>query len=273
VAPATFAGSRTGRGTGRPHPQTGKRGSDRARTISHELLSAAGCCGGDPFRDLNVFLLWVFRNVNLSCNDGTNVNLALDTTAVTALASAVSSMSLYPAGDSALACGLSQTASAPPGSGNPNIDYAVGCGRALLVACVNNSPIRVETNFALNAHVDAASNGTSGTGTFNVTVPKSATAACPPGGHTGGHFNGRIECVLVSGNTAQATLRVTQASGQFAGGEGVRLVVNVRDSGMPGGTGDLITVTFPSGPGLCAFGPFSATHSVDNGNITVHQVS
>ena len=37
-----------------------------------------------------------------------------------------------------------------------------------------------ETNFALNARVDAASNGTAGTGTFNVTIPQSHTAACDP---------------------------------------------------------------------------------------------
>jgi hypothetical protein len=45
---------------------------------------------------------------NLSCNDGTNLNLALDATALTALTSAVTAMTLYPAGDPALACSLSQ---------------------------------------------------------------------------------------------------------------------------------------------------------------------
>src|SRR6266550_8990602 len=49
------------------------------------------------------------QNVNLSCNDGTNLALALDVTAVTQLADAVSAINLFPAGDPALACGLTQS--------------------------------------------------------------------------------------------------------------------------------------------------------------------
>src|SRR2546430_9275044 len=93
------------------------------------------------------------QNVNLSCNDATNLNLALDTGSLTALTNAVGAISLHPAGDPALACGLSPTSA----SGSPNTDYAVGGGRAPLAAC-DSGPL-LETNFALNARVDAASNG------------------------------------------------------------------------------------------------------------------
>jgi hypothetical protein len=227
------------------------------------------------------------QNVTLTCNDGTNLALALDTTAVTALSNAVSAINLFPAGDPALACSLTQStagsfapaasfsdrASSSSGSGNPNTDYAVGGGRATLFACVVDSTlISLETNFALNARVDATSNGAAGTGTFNVTIPQSSFAGCPPDpNNREGHFNGKIDCVLVSGNTAQATFRITQAAGSFSGSEGSRLVVNVLDSGTPGGTGDFIRLRSSSGP--CDFGAFTATRPVDNGNISVHQAS
>jgi hypothetical protein len=209
------------------------------------------------------------QNVNLSCNDGTNQNLALDTQSLTALTDAVGAITLYAAGDPALACGLQTSA-----SGSPNKDYAVGGGRAGLFSCTGN-PALLETNFALNARVDAASNGTAGTGTFNATIPPSAAAACPlPEDRQGGHFNGRIDCVNVSSSaTAQATLQVTHATGGFSasGFEGTELRVNVFDSGLPGGTGDRISVRSASIP--CNFGPFSATRPVDNGNISIHQAS
>jgi hypothetical protein len=211
------------------------------------------------------------QNVGLSCNDGTNLDLALDASAVTALNDAVSGINLNPAGDPALNCNLSQPADPSPlGSGNPNIDYAVGGGRATLFGCVVDSTlIPQETNFALNARVDKASNGSAGSGTFNVTIPQSQAAACPD--TRGGHFNGKIDCVKVEGSgpgSAQATFMVTQAAGSFSGLEG-ELRVDVFDSGTPGGAGDLIRIRFPQAP--CDFSSYSATRPVDNGNISVHQ--
>ena len=209
------------------------------------------------------------QNVNLSCNDGTNLNLALDTGSLTALTNAVGAISLYPAGDPALACGLSPTSA----SGSPNTDYAVGGGRATLFLCpVGMILTSEETNFALNARVDAASNGAAGTGTFNVTIPQSQAAFCDPPANQGGHFNGRIDCVhVLSPTMAQATFEVTHATGRLSTFQGAHLDVNVIDSGQPGGTGDFIRIR---GSGArCTFGPFTATRPVDNGNISIHQAS
>ena len=209
------------------------------------------------------------QNVNLSCNDGTNLNLALDTGSLTALTDAVGAINLYPAGDPALACGLSQTSA----SGNPSTDYAVGGGRATLFGCeVGPNLILSETNFALNARVDAASNGTAGTGTFNVTIPQSQSAACQPPENQEGHFNGTIDCVhVLSPTMAQATFKVTHAAGRLSGFQGAHLAVNVFDSGLPGGTGDRIRIRGSGAP--CNFGPYTATRPVDNGNISIHQAS
>jgi hypothetical protein len=236
------------------------------------------------------------QNVNLSCNDSTNLALALDAASVTQLADAVSAINLVPAGDPALACSLTQsttltssssrtfssrtfssTASPNAAGGNPNTDYAVGGGRATLFGCFVGSTTLIpqETNFALNARVDAASNGSAGTGTFNVTIPTSQAAGCDPPDNREGHFNGKIDCVnVISPSMAQATFEITKADGSLASFQGLELRVDVLDSGMPGGTGDLIRLRVPfNGPCDFSTQPYSATRPVDNGNISIHQAS
>src|SRR2546426_513017 len=99
-------------------------------------LAAPGVSVGDPL------------TVNLSCSDGTNLDLALDTAAVTQLSDAVAAINLYPAGDPPLTCSLTQSAttSAPTlmgipllrtssasATGNPQQDYAVGGGQAAIL--------------------------------------------------------------------------------------------------------------------------------------------
>ena len=214
---------------------------------------------------------------SLACNDGTNLSLALDATALNALTNAVSAISLHPAGDPALGCSLSQPADPPPpGSGNANTDYAVGGGRAALFLCSPDEQtfFPVETNFALNARVDAASNGSAGTGTFNLTIPTSSFAPCPGFGQQ--HLNARIDCVKVGGNgpgSAQATAKVTHTHGAFFSGllQGEEIRVDVLDSGLPGGTGDMIgRKLFAT---KCDFSNYNPNAAVDNGNISVHQVS
>src|SRR5438132_7017867 len=80
------------------------------------------------------------QNVNLSCSDGTNLNLALDPTSLLGLTNAVSAIGLFPAGNPALACGLNQQ-SDPSGANGPK-DFAVGGGRTSLPG----------ESFALSAH-------------------------------------------------------------------------------------------------------------------------
>ena len=220
------------------------------------------------------------QTVGLSCSDGTLLQLTLGLQEVDALSSAATATGLYPAGDPALTCSLSRllSLSAPPNlaplprltsaSRSPNANFAVGGGRATIFGC-EITGIATETNFGLSAHVDAASNGMAGRGTFNVTVPQSEVALCPE--EEGGHFNGKVDCVLVGGNgpgTAQATFRVTHASGGLAGFEGAELRVDVVDSGLPGGMGDTIALNDAGGP--CDFTGYRSTRPVDNGNISVH---
>src|SRR5712691_3547081 len=84
------------------------------------------------------------QNVTLTCSDGTNLDLALDPASVTQLTDAVNAMSLNPAGDPPLACGVatspllqstvsgkassrtvSNASQAPSAdAGNPSYDYA-----------------------------------------------------------------------------------------------------------------------------------------------------
>src|SRR2546421_11849049 len=98
-----------------------------------------GVPAGAPNPGLNL------QDVNLACNDGTNLALTLDVAAAGDLSDAVSAINLYPAGDPALTCSLTQTTSLTSSfrtfssyrtffksssGGNPNVDYAVGGGRA-----------------------------------------------------------------------------------------------------------------------------------------------
>jgi hypothetical protein len=76
------------------------------------------------------------QNTNLACNDGTNLNLALDKAALMGLSNAVTAMTLYPAG---LSCALSPVADPPSsGKGNPQHDYAVGGGQWTAAPCPIN---------------------------------------------------------------------------------------------------------------------------------------
>src|SRR5438034_1371456 len=105
------------------------------------------------------------QSVNLSCNDSTNLDLALDTTSLLALADAVSAITFFPAGDPALACGLTQSDPPPPGSGNPHYDYAVGGGDEIITGFPT-----CRLNFGLSAHTPAGM-PTEAQGTFEATRP------------------------------------------------------------------------------------------------------
>jgi hypothetical protein len=161
---------------------------------------------------------------NLSCNDGTNLNLALDVTALTALTNAVTAMTLYPAGDPALACSLSQlrtlstsslqrfssspqTFSSPRmlsalrgNGGNPQHDYAVGGGRLM-------TPCGLK-NLALSAHVNNGTMTQGVGGTFNLTLPATNCG--------GGHLVSKVDCLQVWGPQAKFTALVTKSRGYFA---------------------------------------------------------
>jgi hypothetical protein len=225
------------------------------------------------------------QSVNLSCNDSTNLTLALDATALTQLADAVSAINLFPAGDPALACGLTQsttltsaatptfssvssasspTTSSSSGNGNGPHDFAVGGGQ-YLTSCQL-------TNFSFSAHVPANTPATApqpgAGGTFNISVP--ATSACGEGSYTV-----KIDCVSVSGNRADFTGPITHTHGTggggFFGADGVEVAVTAFDNtplapdqlSPEGGIGPV------SGP--CDFlGDVLGVAPIMRGNISVH---
>jgi hypothetical protein len=222
------------------------------------------------------------QNVNLACNDGTNLAIALDATAVGALTNAVNAITLYPAGDPALSCALSQVDPPSGGNGtNPNKDFAVGGGRAPFVTrCTNpRTGLPEDDNFALNARVDKGALPNTATGTFNITIPE-CTSSQNTGGPTtytsASHLNTRVDCLVVTstGTDANLTATVTHATNLFANPNEVafpptRIAVHVHDSGLPGGMGDTIDWT-PVATSDCQ-PTGSPPVPLDNGNISVHK--
>jgi hypothetical protein len=224
------------------------------------------------------------QSVNLSCNDSTNLTLALDATALTQLADAVSAINLFPAGDPALACGLTQpttltnpatptfssvssasspTTSSSSGNGNGPHDFAVGGGQ-YMTSCQL-------TNFSFSAHVPADTAATppqpGAGGTFNISVP--ATSACGEGSYTV-----KIDCVSVSGNTAQFTgLGLnSHGTGPFFAAKGVEVAVTAVDNSATN-TPDELTFEGGIGPvtGPCDFDSSGAFLTpITHGNISVH---
>jgi hypothetical protein len=210
------------------------------------------------------------QNATLTCSDGTDLNLALDAASVMQLTDAVNAMTLNPAGDPPLTCGVASapllTSSASASGGNPNYDYVVGGGKAANLGCFGGFP----TSFGLSAHVRQGDpTGSTATGTFNVGSP-APNVGCK------GHFNSKVDCLVVTPTGgAHLTAQVTQATGQFAGLQGTEIDVAVQDNGTPSAiTPDMIgdgNTTAQCVPGTDAGGgPTLPSQPVTNGNITVH---
>ena len=214
------------------------------------------------------------QNVTLTCSDGTDLNLALDAASVMQLTDAVNAMALYPAGDPPLTCGVvnapllqstargsSQTGSA----GNPTYDYAVGGGKAPNLGCFGGYP---PVSFGLSAHVVQGAPVNTASGTFNVGSP-APNVGCQ------GHFNSKVDCLMVTGTAAHFTAHVTQATGQFAGLDDTEIDVWVQDNGTPSA---ILPDMIDDGntTGQCVQGrdaqdePTAPDQPVTNGNINVH---
>jgi len=209
------------------------------------------------------------QNATLTCSDGTDLNLALDAASVMQLTDAVNAMTLNPAGDPPLTCGVASapllTSSASSSGGNSNHDYVIGGGKAPNLGCFGGFP----TSFGLSAHVRQGDPPGTATGTFNVGSP-APNVGCK------GHFNSKVDCLVVMTPTsAHLTAQVTQATGQFAGLQGTEIDVAVEDNGTPSAiTPDMIgdgNTTAQCVPGTDAGGgPTLPSQPVTNGNITVH---
>jgi len=208
------------------------------------------------------------QNATLTCSDGTDLNLALDPASVIQLTDAVNAMTLNPAGDPPLTCGVASApllpSSASTSGGNPTHDYVVGGGKAPNLGCFGGFP----TSFGLSAHVVQGAPANTASGTFNVGSP-APNVGCK------GHFNSKVDCLVVAGTAAHLTAHVTQATGQFAGLDNTEIDVWVQDNGTPSAIApDLIDDGNTAGPclqGKDAQGePTAPDQPVTNGNINVH---
>lgn len=210
------------------------------------------------------------QNAALTCSDGTDLNLALDAASVMELTDAVNAMTLNPAGDPPLTCGVGSApllpSSASASDGNSNHDYVVGGGKAPNLGCFGGFP----TSFGLSAHVRQGDPPSTATGTFNVGSP-APNVGCK------GHFNSKVDCLVVTGTYAHLTAQVTQATGQFAGLLGTEIDVAVQDNGTPSAiTPDMIGDGNVDPPVQCmqgldaGGGPTFPSQPVTNGNVTVH---
>jgi hypothetical protein len=207
------------------------------------------------------------QSVNLACNDGTNVNLALDATALAPLTNAVSAVNLYPAGDPPLGCTTSQ-GSNPSGASGPK-DFAVGGGRVVGFG-VGAANISISAHAASDAATTSPQPGVGGT--------VNASQGFEFGGK--GHLDSKVDCFVSPAptdpmpGTAQATAVVTRSTGIFSAffPPGTEIRWDLFDSGMPqpAPNGD----SFVGGPtsSPCAFSgyiPPTSQSQLTQGNINV----
>jgi hypothetical protein len=199
------------------------------------------------------------QNVALSCSDGTNIGLALSTTAVTNLTNATTAMTLYPAGHS---CAVTTQGNPPPG-GDPPYDYAVGGGDQFFTQPQLQAPCKI--NFGFSAHTPSNS-PTLAKGTFTETVP----GGCVGLGFTG-ELRVAIKCLDVKMNLADMSGTVTKATGQFAQDgfvAGSPAYISAGDFGGP--ATDLLGVsTMPTGDSALCRGTANQA-ATSNGNINVN---
>jgi|SRR5581483_11809794 len=197
------------------------------------------------------------QNVNLACNDGTNLNLGLDPASLTALTGAVSAINTTPAG---LSCGTSQ---APAQDGGKK-DLAVGGGQVIADCTFYGGSGLIHQSFALSAHVDADTLTDGVGGTFNLDIGRQG-GACP----VYGHVVAKIDCLSVTGNHAVMTAVITQSNGTLLGPDvvGSEEQIAVTDNGaLP----DTIEATQANA--RCAFiVPFESP--IDHGNINVRDAA
>lgn len=235
------------------------------RLLTGLLVVTAFLGVGSPTATSNVGL----QNVSLACNDGTNLGLALDPTALTALTGAVSAVNLFPAGIPPLTC---STQTAAPGSSDGRNDFVVGGGHATGLGVFTGNT-DCQYNFSVSGHVPAGTPAVMGQpqagagGTFNL---KATNNKC---GFTG-QVVAKVDCVEVGGfgpGSAQITGKVTHTdAGTFFPLAGFDIEVDFYDSGVPGGTGDRLDVFTTGPPEPCSFATYTPYQQVDQGNITVH---
>ena len=203
--------------------------------------------------------------VTLTCNDGTELDVALDAEGLVGLKNAVEAMTLYPAG---LTCELSETSllgalgAGVARAANGPKDFVVGGGQLLVGTCI--------VNFAISAHVPANTTPVpqgqaAAGGTLNLKFQNSV------GCLREGQLVAKVDCLLVVDPTrAEFTAKVTRSTQQFLPyAEGTEVAVETRDlDPAPDRYND------NGSPGPCGFSAFGFTDGglveVLRGHITIH---
>jgi hypothetical protein len=202
------------------------------------------------------------QNVNLSCDDGTNVGLTLSPAAVTELTNATTAMTLFPAG---LTCGVSPQLD-PPAGGNGK-DSAVGGGDQFFTQPQLQAPCK--TNFGFSSHTPSEL-PTNAMGSFHETIP----GGCAGFGFTA-ELRVTITCLDVNANHADMQGTVTKATGAFANDgftEGNPAYISADDNSgtpFPDELGVSATATPPHLPPSVCVGT-SDEADITNGNISVN---
>jgi hypothetical protein len=222
------------------------------------------------------------QNVELTCNDGTGVSLSLDPLAVLQLSDAVGAINLYPAGEPALACSLTQSVTLTnssaqtlssalgttqlldPAGGNPQHDYVVGGGQQAVGTCP-------PYNFSVEAHVVEGAPADTASGHLNFTIP-AGNVCFPSTPDQVSQFRVSIDCLKVSTpSTADMQGVIEKATGYWgnpAFTPGTRVWIGATDN--PDAIDATIANGGPKTALSCGVGP---AYPISKGNITVHQAT
>jgi hypothetical protein len=201
--------------------------------------------------------------VTLSCSDGTETDVTVDSATLLELKDAVAAMTLYPAG---LSCSLTET---PLGLGLPFLnkvalaapgtsDFAVGGGQyACGIGFINFS---VSAHRHENGHVN---------GSIGETIPNDIPGCLPKG-----HFRADVECFRAVADDGWGIATFTQVSGYYDAlfDPGDTVLFGATDNGNPGGGVPDGWNNTGVGPPLCPEAttfPFGGVVPLLRGNIVV----
>ncbi len=244
-----------------------RRGRTGIRRAVLALVAAVGLLAGT-----SATTAYADNLVSLSCDDGTNLNLTLDTATLQELQESVSAMLLYPAGISCnvtianllTASILNLTGLARPVYADSAHDFAVGAQQFV----GSNSGCSGNINFNLSAHAPSPTFA-SGSPTPNATQATGHMTANGQGGCAGSRLTADVDCLIVkppvqSGSTLRAVVSgvietgPNTPTGIFMGTDGKELNITIDDFSSP--QPDNLATTIDNGLPQCSgsnnFQPF-----------------
>jgi hypothetical protein len=212
--------------------------------------------------------------INLTCDDGSNLNVIVDLSTVIGLTQVVQAMLEYPAG---LTCSLTQTAvthaplSASIAAAADKKDFAVGAVGVGTNLCFTG-------NISFQAHSDAANTTASTQGMIHEMV-QPVLPLCP----VNGTFKAEVHCLVVtgpptsgsdSGRIARMSAKIVHTTGDFFPNF-TRAILVVQDNGSPG-TLDIFDINVDTNdpdldtPGNLCNNPLTPFRFPTHGNTVVH---